>query len=384
MLINQSNIKWNGSLKYNNNPQKIIIHNADHPNCSVYDVDRWHKNNGWSGIGYQYFIRKDGTIWTGRPETAVGAHTIDNNSTSIGICLEGAFMKEKPTRLQLNSLSELIADIRNRRGKLPIYGHKDLNNTNCPGANFPLNDFKNNAYKPAGGVDTGNNNSEYGFYESNEKRTNATIVGSGNIEVLNNKGEKVNNRYISSLDRIFVLGVYPSSKIIEVVYPGKDTQYHAYIDIKYYNRISFDYHMGYKNDGGITYVWWDSDDVNVKNHNEELKAYQKASPMYRVNGWLRITFYRADGVASDGYVRYEGEQEERFYTEVKKKQYGEVIGVNSYLNVRSTPGGDIIGKVFPNEEVEILDNKTGWYYIEYDTIKGKKKGYISAKYLKVI
>lgn len=50
-----------------------------------------------------------------------------------------------------------------------------------------------------------------------------------------------------------------------------------------------------------------------KEHNEILKPNQKASPMYRTNGWLRITFYRENGVATDGYVRYEGNQQERFY-----------------------------------------------------------------------
>ncbi|ELC8383178.1 MAG: N-acetylmuramoyl-L-alanine amidase [Clostridium perfringens] len=313
MYINQSNIKFNG-LNYGNNPNKIIIHNADHPNCSVYDVDRWHKGNGWSGIGYHYFIRKDGSVWTGRPENAKGAHTIGQNSSSIGICLEGALMREKPTRAQLNSLYYLIADIRARRGNLSVYGHKDFNNTDCPGANFPLEQFKNNSYRPTGGTEIVSDN---GFYISNEERENATIVGEGNIEVLDEKGNVIQGRHISSLDRVFVLGIYPSRNHIELIYPGKNEKYHAYIDIKYYSRISFDYHMQYKNDNGVTYVWWDSEDVNVKEHNEELQPNQKASPMYRVGKWLRVTFYRTDGTPSDGFVRYEGEQVVKFYEEEK-------------------------------------------------------------------
>ncbi|WP_283702932.1 N-acetylmuramoyl-L-alanine amidase [Clostridium perfringens] len=152
-----------------------------------------------------------------------------------------------------------------------------------------------------------------GFYESSETRTNATIVGEGRISVLNKNCEPIPNRYIDSLDRIFVLGIYPSLKFIEIVYPGSEKMYHAYIDIENYNRISFDYHFGYHNDNGDTYVWWNSDDVNKKEPDEILLPNYKASPMYRINGWLRITFYRADGNPSDGYVRYEGEQKERFY-----------------------------------------------------------------------
>ncbi|AQW26539.1 TPA: SH3 domain-containing protein [Clostridium perfringens] len=377
MYINQSNIKFNG-LNYGNNPNKIIIHNADHPNCSVYDVDRWHKGNGWSGIGYHYFIRKDGSVWTGRPENAKGAHTIGQNSSSIGICLEGALMREKPTRAQLNSLYYLISDIRARRGNLPVYGHKDFNNTDCPGINFPLEQFKNNSYRPTGGTEISDN----GFYRSDEERTNATIVGEGNIEVLDKNCKVIENRYISSLDRVFVLGIYPASKHIEIIYPAGNEKYHAYISIENYSRISFDYHMQYKNDNGITYVWWDSEDVNVKEHNEELQPNQKASPMYRVGKWLRVTFYRTDGTPSDGFVRYEGEQSVKFYEDEKIKDG--IVKVNTYLNVRDSINGNIIGKVFNGEEVSIIWTKDGWYYIEYNTNHGKKRGYVSSKYVEEV
>ena len=126
------------------------------------------------------------------------------------------------------------------------------------------------------------------FYESNITKTNATIVGEGNIQVLDDKCNPIEGRYISSLDKVFVLGIYPSSKFIEVIYPGGgDKKYHAYISIDNYNRISFDYHCQYQNDGGDTYVWWSSKDVNKTNHNEILSPNKKASPMYRENGWLR-------------------------------------------------------------------------------------------------
>lgn len=378
MYINQSNIKFNG-LRYGNDPNKIIIHNADHPNCSVYDVDRWHRGNGWSGIGYHYFIRKDGSVWTGRPENAIGAHTIGQNSSSIGICLEGALMREKPTRAQLNSLYELIADIRARIGNLPVYGHKDFNNTDCPGINFPLEQFKNNSYRPTGGSEVISDN---GFYRSDEERTNATIVGEGNIQILDKNCKVIENRYISSLDRVFVLGIYPASKYIELIYPSGNEKYHAYISIENYSRISFDFHMQYQNDDGDTYVWWSSKDVNKTEPNEILSPNKKASPMYREKGWLRITFYRENGVATDGFVRYEGEQSVKFYEEEKIKDG--IVKVNTYLNVRDSIGGTIIGKVFNGEEVSIIWTKDGWYYIEYNTNHGKKRGYVSSKYVEEV
>ena len=288
-------------------------------------------------------------------------------------------MKEKPTRAQLNSLHELIADIRARRGNLPVYGHKDFNNTDCPGINFPLEQFKNNSYRPTGGTEIVSDN---GFYRSDEERTNATIVGEGNIEVLDKNCKVIENRYISSLDRVFVLGIYPASKYIEVIYPAGNEKYHTYIDIKYYSRISFDFHMQYQNDDGDTYVWWSSKDVNKTEPNEILSPNKKASPMYRENGWLRITFYRDNGVATDGFVRYEGEQSVKFYEEEKIKQG--IVKVNSYLNVRDSINGNIIGKVFNGEEVSIIWTKDGWYYIEYNTNHGKKRGYVSSKYVEEV
>ncbi|WP_415276476.1 N-acetylmuramoyl-L-alanine amidase [Clostridium perfringens] len=221
-----------------------------------------------------------------------------------------------------------------------------------------------------------------GFYESSETRTNATLVGEGSIKVLDKDCNHVSGRWIDSLDRLFVVGIYPSRNYIEVVYPAGGTKYHAYISIEYYSRLSFDYHMEYINDGGETYVWWSAEDVNVEEHNEVLQPNQKASPMYRTNGWLRVTFYRENGEPSDGYVRYEGSQGTKFYEEAKP-QYG-VVKVNSYLNVRSTPGGSVIGKVFNNEKVLIKWTEDGCYYIQYDTPNGKKEGYVSADYVEKV
>lgn len=223
-------------------------------------------------------------------------------------------------------------------------------------------------------------NNPKGFYESNETRTNATLVGEGSIEVLDEDCKPVPGRFIDSLDNLFVLGIYPSRNFIEVVYPGKNKKYHAYIDIKHYSRLSFDYHMKYQNDNGITYVWWNPEDVNVKDHNEELQPGQKASPMYRTKGWLRITFYRKDGTPSDGYVRYEGEQSQKFYEDVKQG----IVKVNTSLNVRDDVNGNIIGSVSNNERVTILGSKNGWYHIEYNTSHGKKQGYVSSKYVEII
>ena len=143
MNINQPSLNWNGSLTYNNNPNKIVLHNADASSCSVYDVHQWHLNNGWCGIGYHYFVKKDGSVWKGRPDGAQGSHCPGANMCSIGICFEGKYMEETMPSVQYNAGVELISYLFGKYGKLAIYGHKDIYNTDCPGTNFPLDNFKN-------------------------------------------------------------------------------------------------------------------------------------------------------------------------------------------------------------------------------------------------
>lgn len=137
MNIINSNLKFRG-LTYGNNPRKIILHHAEATNCSIEDVHTWHLHNGWSGCGYHYFIRKNGNIYKGRPESSLGAHCINYNSVSIGICVEGNYMVEHMPLSQKSSLIELIKYLCGKYGIKEIYGHGELNSTNCPGRNYPL------------------------------------------------------------------------------------------------------------------------------------------------------------------------------------------------------------------------------------------------------
>ena len=131
------------SLSYGNKPNKLVLHHAEASKCTVQDIHSWHLNNGWSGIGYHYFIRKDGSIYRGRPDGAIGAHCQGSNTGSLGICFEGNYMKETMPTAQYNAGIDLIKYLRGKYGNLTIYGHKELLATECPGSKFPLADFKN-------------------------------------------------------------------------------------------------------------------------------------------------------------------------------------------------------------------------------------------------
>ena len=58
-------------------------------NTKLEDIRRWHKEKGWSDVGYHFVIERDGKIRAGRHPDSVGAHVRGHNHNSIGICLVG-------------------------------------------------------------------------------------------------------------------------------------------------------------------------------------------------------------------------------------------------------------------------------------------------------
>ncbi len=88
---------------------------------SAAQIDSWHRKDRHYkfGIGYHYVIRRDGTIEPGRPEWMVGAHCLNHNAHSIGICYEGGLdIRGQPadtrTAEQKASMRRLIEALRQR------------------------------------------------------------------------------------------------------------------------------------------------------------------------------------------------------------------------------------------------------------------------------
>lgn len=120
---------------------RIILHHAAAKTCTAQQIHSWHLANKWAGIGYHYFIRKDGSIYKGRPDDTIGAHAGNNNSDSIGICFEGNFDNEQMNDVQKKAGIELVASLRNQYGISKIQKHSDVNATGCPGKNFPFDEI---------------------------------------------------------------------------------------------------------------------------------------------------------------------------------------------------------------------------------------------------
>lgn len=58
-------------------------------NVHVADVDRFHRQRGFVGIGYHFLITLDGSIELGRPIELAGAHCRGHNAHSIGVAYVG-------------------------------------------------------------------------------------------------------------------------------------------------------------------------------------------------------------------------------------------------------------------------------------------------------
>ena len=119
---------------------KIIVHCSATPEGRDVDaatIDMWHKERGWSGIGYHYVIKLDGSIEYGRDINKTGAHVKNHNKGSIGICYIGgcdASMKDKDTRTQeqKESLLLLLKTLMKMHPDATIHGHNEFASKACP------------------------------------------------------------------------------------------------------------------------------------------------------------------------------------------------------------------------------------------------------------
>ncbi len=112
----------------------IVIH------CSATRCDRdfpvealevCHRARGFNGIGYHYYITRDGVLHLTRSEAVQGAHAKKYNANSIGICYEGGLdARGKPadtrTPAQKETLLALLHSLKADYPDAEILGHRDL------------------------------------------------------------------------------------------------------------------------------------------------------------------------------------------------------------------------------------------------------------------
>ena len=112
---------------------EIIIHcsaTTEGKDYTVADITAWHKQRGFSTIGYHYVIYRNGSIHEGRDVDIAGAHCQGHNANSIGVCYIGGLdkcgrSKDTRTEEQKESLRGLVADLRRLYLGVKVFGHRD-------------------------------------------------------------------------------------------------------------------------------------------------------------------------------------------------------------------------------------------------------------------
>lgn len=137
VTIIETNLSF-GSMTNRSRTNRIILHHAEATSCTAEDIHRWHLGNGWSGAGYHFLVRKDGSVYRLRPENKVGAHASGSNSDSLGICFEGRYNSETMPQAQIDAGRALVAHLKGKYSITTVQAHRDVCSTDCPGANFPF------------------------------------------------------------------------------------------------------------------------------------------------------------------------------------------------------------------------------------------------------
>lgn len=123
------------------NITEIIIHCTDtYPNqkVTVADIDRWHREQDYNGIGYHYVIDRNGEIHQGRDPERAGAHCKGHNRYSLGIAYiggrgENGLPADTRTPDQKIRLSRLVRALKILYPLATVHGHNEFNPAKaCP------------------------------------------------------------------------------------------------------------------------------------------------------------------------------------------------------------------------------------------------------------
>lgn len=125
------------------------------------DVHEWHKQRGWSGIGYHYIIRRDGRIQRGRPINKTGAHAGANghNKYSIGIAFAAGYncpsgtknpnkfiSADSITPAQMKSFDMFLGAFYDEWPGGQVFGHVDTDNKGKVDPGFDVQEFARAKY----------------------------------------------------------------------------------------------------------------------------------------------------------------------------------------------------------------------------------------------
>ena len=130
-------------------PDSIVLHTlAFEGDASAADIDRWHRERGFSQIGYHLYIRRSGQIEKGRDFNTIGAHckAAGMNRRSIGIAFEGHGDFEPWTSEQADTFyRKTYRELRMQFGIMPerVFGHCEFDSgKTCPGKLIDMSEVR--------------------------------------------------------------------------------------------------------------------------------------------------------------------------------------------------------------------------------------------------
>lgn len=118
----------------------LVVHCAatkSDQDTTIKDLHKWHvKDNGWSDIGYHFYIKFDGSVHECRDVIYQGAHCKKVNDQSLGICIEGGHNGiNNFTEVQLDALWELLCKLKLLHPNACVNGHSHFDDKECPSFN---------------------------------------------------------------------------------------------------------------------------------------------------------------------------------------------------------------------------------------------------------
>lgn len=136
----------------------VVYHGADYVTKDTLDIardiDSWHKQRGWDGIGYSFVVERTGAIYATfriinniQQSHCLGKITLNKkehiiNRDFIGVCFSGDGNKQEMTANQINFGRLLFSYLTNILGidKLNFFPHAVLSaEKTCPGYLFQRN-----------------------------------------------------------------------------------------------------------------------------------------------------------------------------------------------------------------------------------------------------
>ena len=112
--------------------------------AGIKQIEAMHIAQGWSAIGYNFWVGFDGTVYQGRGFN-VGAGVKNQNSHIISIGFQGDYHNTKRVmpNAQFNAGIDIINYVLSQVPTIKkIGGHKDFMATACPGQYFPLQEME--------------------------------------------------------------------------------------------------------------------------------------------------------------------------------------------------------------------------------------------------